>query len=122
VKLHYDYQKEDRLGVFRLSGEKSLEDALEAWGKIGSSILNDGLKSILMFDDSVSHLKPHEVLEVVKHFKKIKFPYNVKVAIVDPRPSSRSNNSFGETVAHNRMWDLISVFKDEVSARTWLGE
>jgi len=120
MQLNCEYQKEGEIGVFRLSGEKSFEDAKATWEKIGLRIQGDHLKSVLMFDVSESKLKPLEVIEVAKNFERIKFPYAVKVAIVDPRPPSKSNNSFGETVAHNRMWQLISVFKDEVSARAWL--
>jgi len=122
MTLECEYLKEGELGVFRLAGEKSFEDARTVWERMRLSIANDGVKSILVIDDSASTLKPHEVIELTKHMEQIDFPCANKVAIVDPRPSLLSNNAFGETVAHNRMWQLISVFKDEKSARAWLAE
>jgi hypothetical protein len=50
-----------------------------------------------------------------------KFPRTIKIAIVDGRPASQTNNYFGETVARNRGWYNITVFSDEISARNWLG-
>jgi hypothetical protein len=122
MKIHCEYLKENELGVFRLAGEKSFEDAREVWEKIRFSIQNDHLKGVLVFDNAASKLRVHEVIKLTKYMEEINFPCDVKVAIVDPRPPLHSNNAFGETVAHNRMWQLIVVFSDESSARVWLSQ
>ena len=118
--MNYFYELDEDVGIVKLSGDKSYQDAKDAWERIRLAIRDDSLSAILMFDTALSALKGYEILELERWISRNDFPRNVKVAIVDYRPATQSNNWFGETVVRNRGWYNISVFSDEKSARNWL--
>ena len=119
--MNFEYIPDGDLGIVNLSGEKSFQDAKDAWERIRLAIRDDSLSAILMFDTATSFLKAHEIIELEHWISQNNFPRTVKIAIVDVRPASKTNNWFGETVARNRGWYYISVFSDEMSAINWLG-
>jgi hypothetical protein len=118
--MNYDYKLDNRIGIVTLSGSKTFQDAKNTWEKILQSTKKDSLNAVLMIDTSTSELNPFEVVDLEKWISQNAFPHDVKIAIVDIRERSQTNNWFGETVARNGGWYNISVFNDEESARRWL--
>jgi hypothetical protein len=110
VFMDYDYSADGNVGIVKLSGTKSFRDAKDAWERIRLAI----------GEDSLSALRGFEVIDLENWITQQGFPRTVKIAIVDSRPDSQSNNWFGETVARNRGWYNISVFREETSANNWL--
>jgi len=120
MNLDVSYRREGALGTFALSGSKDFASARATWERIRTAIRNDKLAGVLVFDDAVSTLSGVEVLDLVQWLLDTQFPYDAKIAIVDPKLPAGTNNAFGETLVRNRGWSLIRVFADEKRAREWL--
>ena len=120
MKLEVSYHREAKLGVFKLTGAKDFPGAKATWEQMGKAISKDNAGSLLVFDDAVSTLSGVEVLDLVQWLRDTRFPYDVKVAIVDAKLPAGTNNAFGETLVQNRGWSLIRDFADEAMAREWL--
>lgn len=119
--ISINYRNENNLGVFRLRGEKTFDEAMDVWKRILLAIQKDNPHAIVIFDNSISRLSCSEVMMIEKWLNEANFPRYQKVAIIDPNLTTESMNKFGEDVSFNRGWYNIKVFKDEVNAREWLG-
>jgi hypothetical protein len=115
------YRREGNLGIHELSGEKTYAEAKGTWETIRDSIRADHLDALLILDQTRSSLSAAEVVDIEQWFTEIGLPRFIKIAIVDGKTAAESDNMFGETVARNRGWPLITVFSSEAAARVWLG-
>lgn len=120
LKTVITYHSEGRIGYFKLTGTKELEDARTAWLKFKNCIEQDHLEKLLILDTTFDKLTVLNILELEQLLLAIEFPRSTKVAIVAVNISPENMNFFGETVARNRGWPFISVFKSEEAARSWL--
>lgn len=121
MTMEWSYTMEGRVGVFRFSGTRDMEAACESWRRIHAAIERDGLEGVLVLDHARSTLTLLQILDLARLLGELGFPQGLRIAIVDPCATASSNNAFGETVAHNRGWDRINVYRSEASARRWLG-
>lgn len=120
MRMSVTYRQEGSLGIFELAGTKTFEEAKQTWGRIGAAAAADHLRGILIYDRATSELKAYEVIELVQWLGESGFPRTLRVAIIDPRAATQSNNPFGETVARNRSFPFIVVFPDDGAAGRWL--
>jgi hypothetical protein len=120
VSMVGTYRCEGSVGIHELHGEKTFEEAKAVWKSIAQSIKEDALKGVIVVDRTMPRLPLAEVVDMEPWFKEVGLSRTTRIAIVDAE-TERSDNVFGETVARNRGWPLITVFADETAARAWLG-
>jgi hypothetical protein len=116
----FKYRRESDIAVIILEGEKSYNEAKDVWVRIMQTIQQDNPSAVLVYDNSINRINVVDVMSLERFLQDIKFTRVHKVAIIDADQRQDGINQFGETVAINRGWYNIKVFKEETQAREWL--
>jgi hypothetical protein len=123
MSISIDYSHEPNFGRCHISGNANVEDAKKIWNEFFTIIQNDKLTALLIIDDTIKSVGAFDVINIMGWLESIRFPKEIKVAIIDPKVSSSINiNQFGEVVAQTKGWRNIKAFEDELKAMAWIGD
>jgi len=123
MSISVDYSCESNFGRYHVSGNANVDDAKKFWSDFFTIIQNDKITALLIIDDTIKSFGPFDILNIANWLGDVKFPKEIKVAIIDPKVSSITNiNQFSEMVARTKGWHNIRAFEDELKAMAWIGD
>ena len=100
-----------------ISGAESFEEAARFWKNLALKVHEEKISKVMVLDQvsgRLSTLEVHQIGELIS-----KLFRGVRIAFVDPKEETYSDNEFGETVIQNRA-GRVFLFRSISEAELWL--
>jgi hypothetical protein len=121
--MDFDLSVREGPRVLRITvrGQKTVESVTRVWQEIVRESRREVPKPILIEDHMEGSVSPSHYVHLAKMVQELGLSRSFRVATVDLRlKKDYDDDRFGETVAFNRGWNYIRVFRNVSEAETWL--